>query len=756
MQKKRPKESALNLVLEGSIGSFSVGTGIEKQNSIEVKYCLTHFGLDFSISSNEGLLSHLAPVREIFDLNLLDFDEIMQRDIDDARVSSELIPYLLDEKSVDLVKLFPPIVVVVLPVEEGKNSPSKFYSELEEEEKPESDQDYGKYILRSGTVGKEIFQFEQAISDGEKLKHDDVRFRLNTHRTRLVIVDGQHRAMALLALYRNLKDQWSDEKRAPFKEYYSEWTPKYIERFNLKKIDLPVILCTFPSLDKKYSGDFDLIKAARYVFLTLNRNARKVSRTRNILLDDSDIIAYFLRRCLSKIKQKDQRSQFSLRIFNIELDQSDKERLKLESPIAITGVSHLYYIIEHLLLNKGIEEGGGVKARSGNFANRKNLNHLMNRLDGRNLLGSEISESSKRDNFTADVAEQLCKIFQEKYGNLIVEFFEKFAPYENHNKAVLNLEQRIETHKDRQLKPILFEGQGIGRVFDAHRENLKAKITDGEFNKVPEIESIAKRLDATAKRVEKAIEDFRVERTELYLKPLSYKAKLKDSEGNINFEVIKYFNELYDNVFKTVAFQAGLICCFFGEIEKADTKFGNIEEESINIEKSFEEYIDQVNSFFSPKNFSQFKKVFKVFKGEIHIENQKWTIVSINHTFRQVVHRQEMQPNYWTKYKYLILEIWNPSNANLKQIVIEEKEKCREQIFSTLYNINKSEYCKNNYKPKDILNESEFNKIYDQTLSIYNRFLENLNTEQLDEQRMKKATAQVSATNDDGSEYEEV
>lgn len=214
MALKLRKESALNLTLEGSTGSFSVGTGRDGQNSLEVKYFLTHVGLDFSSISDEALLSHLAPVREIFDFKQLDFDEIMQRDIDDARVSSELIPYLLDEKSVDLVKLFPPIVVVVLPVKEGENRPADLYPKVYEEETLEQNDEAAKYILRAGAVGQEVFQFEQPIDEGQRLKHDLVRFRLNTHKTRLVIVDGQHRAMALLAIYRNLKDQWSDEKRA--------------------------------------------------------------------------------------------------------------------------------------------------------------------------------------------------------------------------------------------------------------------------------------------------------------------------------------------------------------------------------------------------------------------------------------------------------------------------------------------------------------------------------------------------------------
>ena len=60
------EESALNLTLEGSVGTFKVGTGRKGQNSLEVKYFLTHVGLDFSGGSSEALLSHLSPVREIF------------------------------------------------------------------------------------------------------------------------------------------------------------------------------------------------------------------------------------------------------------------------------------------------------------------------------------------------------------------------------------------------------------------------------------------------------------------------------------------------------------------------------------------------------------------------------------------------------------------------------------------------------------------------------------------------------------------
>lgn len=747
MALKIRKESALNLTLEGSTGSFSVGTGIEGQNSIEVKYFLTHVGLDFSTGFDEALLSELAPVREIFDVNQLDFDEIMQRDIDDARVSSELIPYLLDDKSIDLVKLFPPIVVVVLPVKEDENRPDDLYPETSEETVPEKNDEAGKYILRSGAVGQEVFQFEQPIDEGQKLKHDLVRLRINTHKTKLVIVDGQHRAMALLALYRNLKDQWSDEKRAPFKEYYSEWTPRYIQQFNLKEINLPIILCTFPSLDRNYSGNLDLKKAARSIFLTLNKNARKVSSSRNILLDDNDLIAYFLRRCLADVKRKDLRSPYSLRIHNIELDQFG-DKLRIQSSISITGVNHLYYIIEHLLLNSG-SEADGVKPRSGNFSIRKNLNTYvcMERLGGRNLLGAEVANSTQRDSFTTNTAEKLGDNFNAQYGDFIVSTFEQFTLYESHNRAVLNFEKRIEENQDRQLRPILFEGQGISRVFEDHRANLKKKLKDGVYNtKVPEIQSIANRLDATAKRIEDGIESFRAERADFCIQSISDKNKLKTSEGKIMSEVVRWFNEFFENILTTVAFQSGLICAFFGELEKANIEAIKDEQDRLITQQYFEEYIQQLNSFFVPKTSSQFKKLVRVFTGEISGEISDWTIIPTNQTFKEVVYRGEMQPDQWTKYKYLFLEIWQPTHEGLKGTVIRERHKCRQQIFSALYNTYKASYCKNSSKLEDSLDKVELADIFNRSFNAYAELLKTINAESLNESEMKKAISEVPAS----------
>lgn len=322
--------------------------------------------------------------------------------------------------------------------------------------------------------------------------------------------------MALLAIYRNLKDQWSDERRAPFKEYYSAWTKSYIERFNLTDINLPVLLCTVPELDEKYGGDFDMKRAARSIFLTLNKTARQVSDSRNKLLDDNDLISALMRRTLSHIKAKDERSSRALRIVNVELDQ-DGSRQRIQTPVAITGVPHIYYMIEHMMLDNG-ESVKGVKPRSGTFYNRTRLDDMLTRLEGRDLLGAATADAIRRNLFSSDAAEKLGQAFDKLYGAYIIGMLEKFEPINRHNEAVIEIGEQLEREHDRQLKPILLEGQGIGRVFEAHRTNLRQKLQSGYFRTdVPEIEASARRLDATAARITDAVARLHEERASRFL-----------------------------------------------------------------------------------------------------------------------------------------------------------------------------------------------------------------------------------------------
>lgn len=742
------RETALDLTLEGTVGSFRVGAVSGGSRSLEVKYLLTHVGLNFSTSSNDKLLSALAPVREIFDFQSLDFDEIMQRDIDDARVSAELVPYLLDEQSKDMIKLFPPIVIVVMPIREGRTQPESFYPEVSVETlDPEGDREHPVLSTRSGSVGSEVFQFEQPIDGGRPLTSDLVRLKLNTHRTRLVIVDGQHRAMALLAIYRNLKDQWSDERRAPFKEYYSAWTKNYIERFNLNEINLPVLLCTIPELDTAYTGDFDMKKAARSIFLTLNKTARQVSDARNKLLDDNDLISFLMRRTLSHIKERDARSPHALRIVNVELDQ-EGSRQKIQTPVAITGVPHIYYMTEHMMLDNG-GTVRGVKPRAGTFYNRTRLDDLLARLDGRNLLGAGTADTIRRDLFTAAAAEKLAAHFDSRYGTYVIGALERFAPFDRHNRAVIEMGEQLEREQDRQLKPILLEGQGIGRVFEAHRTSLRQRLRNGYFRTdVPEIEASSRRLDATATRIDDTVTRLRRDRAARLLGDLTDKKLVRGEDGGIHPKMVEWCNRLYDELFTTVAFQTALVCGFLGLVEKAERKlkksdFGD--QPPIDRDQAFDEYVTQLNQFFVPRSPTQLKRLIRVFTGEVADDKEVWAVRPSNQTFRSVVYRAEMQPDQWPKYRYLLLEVWHPTHPALQSILDEERSECRAEVFAALHDHFETAFCRENQKAKDELSKDERKAIFTQAFDTYAALIRNIGADALDRKAMREALSQVPA-----------
>lgn len=99
-----------NLELSGSIGEFRVDpVNPELKKSVSVKYLQTHLSFDSS-TFNQRLLENMVPVRELFEISELKFDELMQRNIDDSRVSNSLIPYLLKVGNGQAVRFFPPIM----------------------------------------------------------------------------------------------------------------------------------------------------------------------------------------------------------------------------------------------------------------------------------------------------------------------------------------------------------------------------------------------------------------------------------------------------------------------------------------------------------------------------------------------------------------------------------------------------------------------------------------------------------------------
>ena len=345
----------------------------------------------------------------------------MQRDIDDGRVSTSLIPYLL--QSGEAVKFFPPIVAVVVPVGSEKELLDAYPTITEEVTTPEGAA-YKKIIQRAGERGHEAFEFEQVEFNGSRREFDNARLRINNNRCKTVIVDGQHRAMALLALYRNLKG-WPDHTAA-IKHYYQRWTKDLLKNFDLKEISLPIAICTFPTLTEGHTPP-KVTQACRAVFLALNKNARPVSRARNILLDDKDLLAHFEREILEEVKSFKIDVPTRLRLWNFELD-AEKNGTVLTTAVAFSGVMHLYALLERALLLG--QQPNGLTVPSANLWLTKVIEGTaLRRLDGRNLLGDELAKNTTRNMFSPEALKLLTESFRDKNLRYIIKGFQVFYPY---------------------------------------------------------------------------------------------------------------------------------------------------------------------------------------------------------------------------------------------------------------------------------------------------------------------------------------
>lgn len=680
-------KSALDVHLDGTIGTFRVSTEDGKSAGVEVRYLLTHVTLSPK-QAQAQLLSMLAPVREVFDLKQLDFDEIMQRDIDDSRVSLELIPYLLDTSTSGQIKLFPPIVAVALPLKPNSRAPDSHYRKVERTRVDSADhKGIQEDRITAGQLGEEQFEFFQHYKSDAPLP-DGARMSLARDNCTLAIVDGQHRAMALIALYRNLTDGWTDAKRSPYEGYYKVWPEKEIRSYNLSELQLPVLICTFPQLDETYKHDNDVVRAARRVFLTLNKTAKKVSDSRNKLLNDQDIVAECLRATLSYIKGLDAKDDTGLRIWNVELDQ-EGDRTKIVSDVAFSGVSHLYNLTDHMLMSSAPVRG--IEARGKQGAPRKRLDEAFQRLG----LKDELTSDQKMVNTRVNYSDEIAEIVRVKWTNLYVPIIErilgKLHPFAAFSRATLKLNLELRSSRDSVLEKMLFDGQATSRTFDDFRDGLNRRVADKEPNwTTPEIEETLTSFNGILDSRKSKVESMKASRALYFIDRLSASAK-KDIivDGSVVKAVRDTVDRLYDSVFSTVAFQTAVVCTF---AEAIQIVFGSVEASNVEI---LDEYIDSLNVLFNPTNIKTLKSLLQTFEGQLDLENGA-KFVPGGPTFRQVVLPGELQPAEWPKYRYLLLELWNSSSEEMQKLIETDRAAGRAAIARALYKRRLNIYCDDN------------------------------------------------------------
>jgi len=727
-------EPATDLELRGSTGRFSVsGPG---GSSITVEYLLTYAG--FSPSGQYSkLLNNITPVRELFDLNALDFDELLQRDLDDARISEELIPYILDPKSSSLVRLFPPIVALMLPYDPATRRPKRLYEKVTILDVPVPGAEHKLQLIQSGSTGSEAFRMERPRVNGSLLVHDQNRLLINTDKTCLAIVDGQHRAMALLALHRNLNSGWNDLRRAPYRDFYSHWTAEELGQFSLGNVSLPMMICFLPGLDEETEIDSDLIIAARSVFLALNKNARRVSVSRNRLLDDNDICAEYLRALLTEVKQLnvqivDQPGGERLRLWNVELDQT-KDRTQLGGEVAVTGVNHLYYIIEHLVLRNGNHVD--ISNRSGTYATRTVLTSHFSRIGAYDVLGNDVCGVTSRDSYSSDTSVELENLFMGRYGMRIIRLLSEVAPLQSLIEVFAELEEAIrDAHQSPELYQALFGSNGTSQAIAEHVGNMKRHVKEGDPLAQTSVakEAISK-LEAVTKAEKVRATQAREDAARDSLKAIG--------AGEPPIELVKAAVD-WSRSWTTVAYQAALVATFFETIESVNVLLQDEGKELLSIDIEIDRYIDSVNAFLRPDSFEGLAKLVVVMRGATGGDTLESVFGPVGESsFRQVIGYSELQPDAWPSVRFLIMEVWMTATESLAEAIGLVRKHLRGQVFVRMYRRRLVEAARiAEVEPGDLPHAKSM-EIFEDVLVTMQALVSSLSGDVLDASQMKMALA---------------
>lgn len=312
-------ELIYNFVKVGSFGKFYAGT------SFPIEFVQTSFSVDE--------LEDLTFARDVRPPDNIDFDLLIQRDIDEERVRKEIEPYLNPKKTAaenqSKAVYFPPLLAAIIPIKEHKMS--YLY--------PDENGIVSEKFLERVWPG--LFQLKYFLNDGPQAYPidtviDDVSKQINTKfvqseikirlvkggqlGAKLVVIDGQHRLSALKSLA--AKDRALIENLAV--PVCILFCPNSTE---FKKNNYPVDVPTVPEV-------------FRHLFVDVNKTMELVGGHFNILLSDDSISSLACRRFCDDVLKTPEYGQKGLAVIEWNT-KSAKESTRIQRPYSIASVGIL-------------------------------------------------------------------------------------------------------------------------------------------------------------------------------------------------------------------------------------------------------------------------------------------------------------------------------------------------------------------------------------------------------------------------------
>ncbi len=633
----------------GTYGDFTVGS---TSNQVRAQYLLTKVKPGSEGNWENLLASQMIPWREVFNIEEITFDELLQRDLDDSRVAHDLIPYLLGEKEAS-ARFFPPILAVLVPKNIERAGIQPRYPAL-------SNQDDIK--LSFG----DLFDFEKIRQDGEVTPFGVIKY--NRQKTSFIIADGQHRAMAVLALHRQLNSSWGTDR------YASYYNHLLINADQIKNIELSVCIIFFPDLHEGNEAflerGIDLKKVCREIFLVVNKTAKKVSESRELLLDDEDFAARMMRTTLSKLKGRGEDEASLSRIYSIAFGDAEADMGKQVVTGRLEYASAVALYKMQAAVSFGAEDAFNFESPSDITDGRRTRNNSRPTYI---LLGTplekwnSLSRLSGKYHPPADV-ELAVDLLSDVTDVPMLQLFDKFRPFAAHNNAMRVLRNRLLDPSARadliqsKCYSLLFEGSGVRNVFEDHVKRLRERKEDLEergetvgdyiINQLNDATAVVSALD----KHEQLLKNLRAARLFNIDAEKFFSAEDNEQERK---ELLARARPIFDTV-STQAFQLGFLMAIHSVVEQV-MEPGTAYKRRLQIIKFVTGlYIDALNEYFSTRSETEHRRLTGLI-NESRAKVFDSTQLGLRGLLAQSV--RELNERQWVFFRYAILEIVHSKHA---------------------------------------------------------------------------------------------
>jgi len=648
-------------------------------------------------NSGLSLLEKIKPVREQFDTKSMDLDDIVQRDIDDARVTGELIPYLLNKEGIQQpFRMFPNIIVNLVPVDKARNllphhdPVTNGISEKNSDSAKVVNAQHDVRLIYSGALGSGDFCAQWPVRiDASCPSEASEEFRhvgellINTATSELIVVDGQHRAMSLIALYRNITNSWdtSGSRGNKYRQYYEYiWPGSSLDPDSLSEISLPVTICLYPDLSNgnPIAEEINFTQALRRNFTTLNSPAVPITRERKILLSETDLVSTCMRALSRNMVDYSFKSGDNLHysMYNLELDKK-KDQAAIVNKVCSFGVSSLHKLCELMLLS-GVGEYKKALDDSGNYGRRSLLDETN--FSSRLLLNDIFSPDDmpkSRFNFTKLQGQKVSDQFIATYAQFASKILLEFLPMEYHHAACSEVEIDLTGDQSNRLQSILFDGQGQQEVIKEFQKMISNPTQAfAEPMRNARFKECKIAVDRDTESIIAQHKLIAVKRSKMLLAristlPASYVQSFPEED------LLELTSFLWEKKYKSVAFQSALVLTPQILIESFDSSSGQrmgdlfadlnyVLVGDLTTSDIVSDYVEAINTYFAPTTKTGFRNLLTLFNGQpvaetfVNDDIKTWSFKSDSRgpRFGTVV-AKSMDPKFWCAYRYILLEIYS-------------------------------------------------------------------------------------------------